>query len=52
MTAKPKAKLRMGSINGETTMAPMTTAVLLEISPRVVITAELKKNEEAKRWLG
>ena len=32
LTAKPKAKLRMGSINGATIMAPMTTAVLLEIS--------------------
>ena len=41
LTAKPKAKLRMGSINGATIMAPMTTAVLLEISPRVAITAEL-----------
>ena len=41
LIAKPKAKLRMGSINGATIMAPMTTAVLLEISPRVAITAEL-----------
>ena len=31
----------MGSISGATIMAPMTTAVLLEINPRVAITAEL-----------
>ena len=31
----------MGSINGATIMAPITTAVLLEISPRLAITAEL-----------
>ena len=41
LTAKPKAKLRMGSIRGATIMAPMTTAVLLETNPRVAITAEL-----------
>ena len=41
LTAKPKARLRMGSISGATIMAPITTAVLLEISPRVAITAEL-----------
>ena len=41
LTAKPKASLRMGSINGATIMAPMTTAVLLDTSPRVAITAEL-----------
>ena len=43
LTAKPKAKLRMGSINGATIMAPMTTAVLLEITLRVAITAVLRK---------
>ena len=55
----PKARLRMGSINGATIMAPITTAVLLEIRPRVAITAEQissKKNpreglEEAMRAL-
>ena len=41
LTAKPKARLRMGSISGATIMAPITTAVLLEISPRLAITAEL-----------
>ena len=41
------AKLRIGSIKGATIMAPITTAVLLEISPRVAITAELirRKNK-------
>ena len=55
----PKARLRIGSINGATIMAPITTAVLLEIRPRVAITAEQissKKNpreglEEAMRAL-
>ena len=37
---KPKARLRIGSINGATIMAPITTAVLLAISPRVAMTAE------------
>ena len=41
LTAKPKARLRMGSISGATIMALITTAVLLEISPRLAITAEL-----------
>ena len=41
LTANPKAKLRMRSISGATIMAPITTAVLFEISPRVAITAEL-----------
>ena len=41
LNAKPKARLRIGSINGATIIAPITTAVLLEISPRVAITAEL-----------
>ena len=41
LTAKPKARLRIGSMRGATIMAPMTTAVLLETSPRVAITAEL-----------
>ena len=41
LTAKPKARVRMGSISGATIMAPITTAVLLEISPRLAITAEL-----------
>ena len=36
-----KSQLRMGSISGATIMAPITTAVLLEISPRLAITAEL-----------
>ena len=36
----PKARLRIGSISGATIMAPITTAVLLEIKPRVAITAE------------
>jgi hypothetical protein len=38
--ARPKARLRIGSINGATIMAPITTAVLLEINPSVAITAE------------
>ena len=38
-TAKPKERLRIGSINGAMIMAPITTAVLLEISPSVAITA-------------
>ena len=33
------ARLRIGSISGATIMAPITTAVLLAISPRVAITA-------------
>ena len=41
LTARPKARLKMGSISGATIMAPITTAVLLEISPRLAITAEL-----------
>ena len=41
LTAKPKARLRMGPINGSTIMALITTAVLLEISPRMAITADL-----------
>ena len=41
LTAKPKARLRMGSIKGATIMALITTAGLLEISPRMAITAEL-----------
>jgi hypothetical protein len=38
--ARPKARLRIGSIKGATIMAPITTAVLLEINPSVAITAE------------
>ncbi|CAI8323759.1 MAG: Uncharacterised protein [Synechococcus sp. MIT S9220] len=33
------ARLRIGSISGATIMAPITTAVLLAISPSVAITA-------------
>ena len=36
----PKARLRIGSISGATIMAPITTAVLLEINPSVAITSE------------
>ena len=53
LTAKPKARLRMWSISGATIMAPITTAVLLEISPRLAITAELiRRMKKTKRWLG
>ena len=34
LTASPKAWLRIESINGATIIAPITTAVLLEINPR------------------
>ena len=52
-TAKPKARLRMGSIKGATIMAPITTAVLLEISPRVAITAELirRMKNQGMAWM-
>ncbi len=40
LTARPKARLRIGSIKGATIMAPITTAVLLEINPKVAMTAE------------
>ena len=42
-TAIPKARLKIGSINGATFMAPITTAVLLEINPSVAITLELMR---------
>ena len=37
---RPNARLRIGSISGATIMAPITTAVLLLIRPKVAITAE------------
>ena len=52
LKAKPKARLRMGSISGATIMAPITTAVLLEISPSGDHRRADQKNEKTKRWLG
>ena len=49
LTARPKARLRIGSIKGATIMAPITTAVLLEIRPRVAITAELMSSTKKPR---
>ena len=43
-TAIPKARLRIGSINGATIMAPITTAGLLETNPKVAITADVISN--------
>ena len=46
LVANPNDRLRMGSISGATIMAPITTAVLLEIRPRVAIAAELTSNKK------
>ncbi len=49
LTPCPKARLRIGSINGATIIAPITSAVLLEIRPRVAITAELISSTQNPR---
>lgn len=49
LTARPKARLRIGSIKGATTMAPITTAVLLEINPKVAMTAEQTSSTKKPR---
>ena len=48
LTARPKARLRIGSIKGATIMAPITTAVLLEINPKVAMTAEHEQHKKAQ----
>ena len=50
--AIPHDRLSIGSINGATIMAPITTAVLFEISPSVAMIAEaIKRRKKVKEGI-
>ena len=51
LTARSKARLKIGSINGSTSIALITTAVLLEIRPKVAIPEEQISRTKNQRGL-